>query len=247
MLTAQILTGSDPDAPVAAREGEPDCARCGNKRFLIDEAGGLVPCPACGVAAAWKLRSLQAYGSQSGRTREQTFDNYQTALNGKPLPALVECLAAARTFAQSLSGWFIIHGKSGNGKTHLCSAVYNAICQTTPAIFITMPELLQSLKERMDSESGGESYSARLQKYQAVAVLILDDVGTERGSAWSDAVLFQIVDYRYRNRLPAMFATNLDPYDDDAFDGRVIDRWTDTEFSVVIDNPAPSFRQRKKR
>jgi DNA replication protein DnaC len=75
-------------------------------------------------------------------------------------------------------------------------------------------------------------------------VLILDDLGAETGSAWSDGVLFEILDYRYRNRLPTMIATNVAP---DDFDPRIASRMQDRSFCTVIENAAPDFRRRPKK
>jgi DNA replication protein DnaC len=241
---AEVIDGTCRALPA---DGGPACDYCENRRYILDDAGTLKPCPHCGTANGWKAQKLAAYSSRTGRAQEQTFQNFNTAPVGRPDASLTLCLGAAQAFAADLDGWLVIHGKPGNGKSHLCAAVANElIAHGTSVIFVTMPDLLESLKALMDG-AGDESTSDRLQTYKTVPVLILDDLGAEKRSEWSEMTLFELVDYRYRNRLPMMIATNLDPNNKDDFDPRVVDRWTDRELSVVVPNNAASWRQREMK
>jgi DNA replication protein DnaC len=229
------------DMPNAANAG--DCPRCQNHRWLIDDVGRLTPCPDCGVAIEWRAQSLKTYSSHVGRAEQQTFDNFNVAVKGRDNPSLQLCLDAAKQFAEQPEGFLLIHGQPGNGKSHLCAAVANHVrAAGVPVIFITMPELCSSLKATFDDDAE-QTTTERTNVYKTAPVLILDDIGAEKRSEWSEVVLFELIDYRYRNRLPTMFVTNLDPRDRHAFDWRVVDRWTDHEIALVVHNAAPSHRQ----
>ncbi len=106
-----------------------------------------------------------------------------------------------------------------------------------------MPDLLASLKLAMDLQANTEqeSYSGRMQLFKTAPVLILDDLGAETGSNWSDGVMFEILDYRYRNRLPTMIVTNCAL---DEFDPRIASRMQDTSLCTLVENAAPDFRKR---
>lgn len=243
----------DPDAAVDARDSEPNCTRCGNKRFILQEVwkdGRLletrqVPCPVCGVAQQWLVDSVKAYSSRSSQSQQQTFDNFKTSFKGEDDEFLAECYQDARDFAAHPDNrWLVLWGERGSGKSHLCAAVDNDLNNTgRPSLFITMPDLIASLRQAMDLQSNTEqeSYSGRMNAFKTAPVLILDDLGAETGSAWSDGVLFEILDYRYRNRLPTMIATNVNP---DNFDPRIASRMQDTSLSVIIENASPDFRRR---
>ncbi len=161
---------------------------------------------------------------------------------------LKRCLRASEKFADDPTGqWLVLWGERGSGKSHLCAAVDNHLYQTrTPSLFITMPDLLASLRQAMEFEKNTEqeSYSGRMKLFKTAPVLILDDLGAETGSAWSDGVLFEILDYRHRNRLPTMIATNIAP---DDFDPRIASRMQDRAFCTVLENAAPDFRRRPKK
>ena len=138
-----------------------------------------------------------------------------------------------------------MYGPPGSGKSHLCAAVRNALGQRGKAsVFVSMPDLLESLKALMDAEGDRETYTGRLEKYQRAPLLILDDIGAEKRSDWSESVLFEIVDFRYRNKLASLFVTNLDPFSPDDFDPRVVSRWTDAQLSMVVHNGAPDYRHK---
>ncbi len=236
---------ADPDAKVAPRDGGPDCDYCGNKRFVLGADNQPKPCPKCDVAQKWKVESLKPFSSRNEVSARQTFFNYRTTFKGDEDDILMDCLHTAEDFANAPQGkWLVMWGERGAGKSHLCAAVDNHLQQGgTPSLFITMPDLLASLRQAMDLQTNTEqeTYSGRMNLFQKAPVLILDDLGAETGSAWSDGVLFQILDYRYRNRLPTMIATNINP---DNFEPRVASRLQDTSLCIVIENAAPDFRRR---
>lgn len=243
----------DPDASVDARNNEPDCTRCGNKRFILQEVwhhGTLVethqvPCPVCGVAQQWKVDSVKAFSSRSSQSVRQTFFNFKATFSDGEDDILAACLHDAEAFAAHPDErWLVIWGERGSGKSHLCAAVDNELNATgRPSLFITMPDLIASLRQAMDLQSNTEqeSYSGRMNAFKNAPVLILDDLGAETGSAWSDGVLFEILDYRYRNRLPTMIASNVNP---DHFDPRIASRIQDTSLSTVIENASADYRRR---
>ena len=226
--------------------GEPDCLHCQNMRFVIGSDGALRPCEHCGVAQQRKVRSLESYSSRSGIALKQSFDNFKVAdADPRQARVLALCKEAALDFAHVPDGqWLVLWGERGSGKSHLCAAAANhLIGQGAPALFITMPDLIAALKQAMELQSNTEqeTYSGRMNLFKTAPVLILDDLGAESNSAWSDGVLFEILDYRYRNRLATMIATNVPP---DRFEPRIASRMQDKEFCTVLQNSAQDYRKR---
>lgn len=233
------------DKPIPPRDGAEPCAYCKNLRYVIGANGEMTPCPKCGAPRQWKVDALKAYSSLSGVATNQTLFNFKTAFKGAKDDGLVNCLQAAEDFAEHPDQrWLVMWGERGSGKSHLCAAVANHLIGAgTPALFITAPDLLAALKEAMDLQTNTEqeSYSGRLKMVKIAPVLILDDLGAESASAWSDGVIFEVIDYRYRQRLPTMIATNVSL---DEFDPRVASRMQDAAFVTVVENAAPDFRRR---
>jgi DNA replication protein DnaC len=236
---------SSPDARIEPVDGGPDCDYCLNRRYVLDGQGNPKPCPQCSVAQMWKVDAIDSFSSRVGIAIRQTFTNFKTAFNGTEDERLVDCLQAAEDFANHPEDhWLILWGDRGNGKSHLCAAVANHLINAhVPALFISMPDLLAALKQAMDLQANTEqeSYSGRMQLFKTAPVLVLDDLGAETGSNSSGGVMFEILDYRYRNRLPTMIVTNCAL---DEFDPRIASRMQDTSLCTVIENAAPDFRRR---
>ena len=57
----------------------------------------------------------------------------------------------AQTFARTLSGWLLLLGSYGLGKTHLAAAIANfAVSMGVPTLFLTVPDLLDWLRYSYD-------------------------------------------------------------------------------------------------
>jgi DNA replication protein DnaC len=70
--------------------------------------------------------------------------------------------------------------------------------------------------------------------------LILDDFGTQNATAWAQEKLFQIINYRYTNKLPTVITTNLML---DEIEGRIRSRLQDDDFVRHVRISAPDYRR----
>jgi DNA replication protein DnaC len=76
-------------------------------------------------------------------------------------------------------------------------------------------------------------------------LLILDDVGQEKGSTWVWEQLYILINRRYETLLPTIFTTNLDP-------GQWTSRWGGaiasriTGMSLIIPLKGIDYRSKKK-
>lgn len=110
--------------------------------------------------------------------------------------------------AEHLNGWLYLQGGSGCGKTHLAAAAANyAVGMGVPTLFLTVPDLLDTLRAAYDSED--TTFERRFDEIRNAQLLVLDDFGTQNASGWAREKLFQVVNFRYINRLPTIVTTNL--------------------------------------
>jgi len=145
----------------------------------------------------------------------------------------------AYKYAQSLQGWLLLQGGFGSGKTHLAAAIANhAVSLGVPTIFQTVPDLLEKLRSAYGEP--GVSFQDRLDQIQSVQLLILDDFGTQNATGWAQEKLFQIINYRYINRLSTVVTTNLSL---DEIEGRIRSRLQDVELVKRISISAPDYRR----
>lgn len=124
------------------------------------------------------------------------------------LPPAVVTWAMRGTSAQGL----YLAGQVGTGKTHTAWAAVAAWCAQTgtfPAaapgvIFTRMTDLLDDLRP-------GEDSRQRVRQCQHAALLVIDDLGAEKASDWTQERLYSIVDERYVRCLPLIVTGNLPP------------------------------------
>jgi len=145
----------------------------------------------------------------------------------------------ARQYASGLEGWLLIQGGYGCGKTHLAAAIANfAVSMGVATLFLTVPDLLDTLRFSYDSED--TTFEERFEEIRDAALLVLDDFGTQNATAWAREKLFQIINYRYINKLPLVVTTNLDL---DEIEARIRSRLADPELVGNIRISAPDYRQ----
>ncbi len=145
----------------------------------------------------------------------------------------------ARQYAGSLAGWMLLQGGFGCGKTHLAAAIANFVVgMGVPTLFLTVPDLLDTLRFSYDSED--TTFEQRFDEIRNAPLLVLDDFGTQNATAWAQEKLFQIVNYRYINKLPLVVTTNLDL---DEIEARIRSRLADPELVSSVRIVAPDYRR----
>ena len=173
---------------------------------------------------------------------EQTFESFSLR-KGEKLPAeqvrsLEDALKAAREFAEHPSGWLMLGGSYGVGKTHLAAAIANhRYSQGHTVTFVSVPDLLDHLRATF-SPSSTVSYDRRFNQIRGAPLLVLDDLGTEAMTPWVREKLYQLFGYRFDAKLPTVITSASTP---DKIDAR-IRAWTDRELCVRRLITAPSYR-----
>lgn len=90
-------------------------------------------------------------------------------------------------------------GKSGTGKTHL------AMCLAKDgANYRRLPDIFREVRTDFNSEQ------KTIDRYGAVKLLIIDEVGRQKFSTFEKNLFFEIIDKRWNNVLPTTLITNLD-------------------------------------
>jgi DNA replication protein DnaC len=144
----------------------------------------------------------------------------------------------AQQFAKSLDGWLLLQGDYGCGKTHLAAAIANFVVSLgVPTLFITVPDLLDTL--RFAYQDPRATFEGRFEEIRQAPLLVLDDFGTQNATNWAQEKLFQIINYRYINRLPLVVTTNLTLGE---IEGRIRSRLEDPELVTTAHILAPDHR-----
>jgi len=171
-----------------------------------------------------------------------TFENFQprglVGLYPQQADSLELAFNQAHHFAQNLTGWLLLQGGYGCGKTHLAAAIANfAVDMGIPTLFITVPDLLDSL--RFAYQDPEATFEERFDQIRQAPLLVMDDFGTQNATPWAQEKIFQILNYRYINHLPLVVTTNLSV---EYLEGRIQSRLTDPQLVTRVEILAPDYR-----
>lgn len=107
------------------------------------------------------------------------------------------------------AGILVLHGNIGTGKTHQAYGALRRIAEAGPRNFqmiaTTAPDLYGLLRPG-GSDKGSEHELKRLMQ---IPLLLLDDLGTEKLSEFTEEATYRIVNHRYNESLPLLITTNL--------------------------------------
>ncbi len=146
---------------------------------------------------------------------EMTFETFEivSGLSREEKRRLQQAMETALTYADdphalNESGWLLIRGDYGTGKTHLAAAIANErVRQGQPALFVVVPDLLDHLRAAFAPHST-QSYDQRFDEVRHAPFLVLDDLGTESATPWAQEKLYQLFNYRYVAKLPTVVTTS---------------------------------------
>lgn len=97
----------------------------------------------------------------------------------------------------------LLYGTVGTGKSFLASCIGNALLdRQVPVAATNFPRLLNLLQGTYEKQS-------ILDRLSIYKLLILDDLGVERDSAYAEEQIFNIIDARSSSKLPVIVTTNL--------------------------------------
>lgn len=173
------------------------------------------------------------------------FENFEprgrVGLWPRQADSLEQAYNQCRLYSQHLNGWLVLQGGYGCGKTHLAAAIANfAVDVGVPTLFITVPDMLDEL--RFSYNDPQSSFEEKFERIRQAPFLILDDFGTQNATSWAQEKLFQIINYRYTNRLPLVVTTNLSDKD---IEDRIQSRLNNPDLVTVVKILAPDFRNPK--
>jgi DNA replication protein DnaC len=235
--------------------GDPNCPHCGGAGYVRmdlplghEKFGKLESCVCRAKDVVQSARTRLFAMSNLDGLRHLKFENFNTTGNKKAefiteqeVKNLHDALEICINYTQSKKGWLLLEGKFGAGKTHLAAAIANdAVDKGIPTLFITVPDLLDSLRFAFDSKE--TTFEERFEEIRNASLLVLDDFGTHNATPWAQEKLFQILNYRYVNKLSTVVTTNLSL---DDIEGRVRSRLQDEEFVQHVRFITPDHRRPK--
>jgi DNA replication protein DnaC len=233
--------------------GDPDCPHCGGVGYLRMDVpvshpdfGKLQICVCRHKDITERVRQRLFTLSRLDELTSLTFESFKPrgrkGLGEFQANSLEMAFNQSRYYAQNLDGWLLLEGDPGSGKTHLGAAVANyAVGMGVPTLFLTIPDLLDSLRASFDSKN--VNFEERFDEIRTAKLLVMDDFGTQNATPWAQEKLFQIINYRYINKLATVVTTNLSL---DEIEERISSRLSDPELVTRCRINAPDYRHPMK-
>ncbi len=221
-----------------------ECAECKNKgaiAFLEDgfERHRICKC----MKVRDTLRRIRLSGL-SELFRTNTFQNFETTE-----PFQKHMKESALEFVKAKSGFFVVCGQTGCGKTHICTAIVGGmIIQGLSARYFVWREESSILKSHtVDAE-----YKELIEPYKQTDVLYIDDLFKTKDitdiSSADVKLAFELIDYRCRNHLITIISTEWTMPQlvqiDEAIAGRIMQMSKGYRFTVGKD-PKKNYRLRE--
>ena len=148
------------------------------------------------------IQKMKSAGLQDRTFYNYTFDHCDASQeNAVYAKRYVEHFSEMVQTGQGLLFW----GNVGTGKTFLAGCIVNALLeQKIPVLMTSFPKILNALGGLYSSERN--EYLASLNRY---TLLVIDDMGIERGSQYTIETIYTVIDERYKSGKPFIITTNI--------------------------------------
>ncbi len=190
------------------------CKKCQGTGWLLEDAGRAQVAKRCSCFIdRWK-QSLLDQANIPRRYQACRLDNFEVH-NDSHRDALKISRQFVKNYpAQDVGLVFI--GPCGVGKTHLAAAIIQELMRTKDAscIFYDFRDLIREIQSTFTSESTLSESDVIAPVFQS-EVLVLDELGAKRTSAWVEETVFYIINHRYNHKKMTLFTTNYPDTEDE--------------------------------
>lgn len=143
--------------------------------------------------------------------RDRTFDNFVASSDEQRY-----ALDLAREFSDNFwskhykqGSFMVFGGDPGTGKSHLAIATTPSVMSRGTAMYVRAADVIRRVRAtwRRDSEQTEEDVITLFGR--DLDLLIVDEVGVQRGTEDEQMILFDVLDRRYAELRPTILLTNL--------------------------------------
>lgn len=141
----------------------------------------------------------------------------------------------------------LLCGASGRGKTTLGMAVANNLIRDCVGVrYMPYRDEITRLKQELTVKDDGYAYNEHMQRLKTAKVLFIDDMLKGKITESDINIMYEIINYRYLDRLPIIISTEMLPSDllnfDEAIGSRIMEMCKG--FVITFDSSIPNYRMR---
>lgn len=178
---------------------------------------------------------------------KKTFKDFETFNEEKLIQAKQKAARYIKEFdsiKKSRSNSFLLCGLSGRGKTTLGIIIANNLLNQCIGVrYMPYRDEITKLKQVITDDI---NYSDRINRLKTAKVLFIDDLFKGKITESDINIVYEIINYRYLERLPMIISTEMIPSElleqDEAIGGRILEMCKGN--AVVFDNNTQNYRLR---
>lgn len=151
-----------------------------------------------------RVSRLKKASLMDEKFREATFASFRVDKDNSRNLRLCKRFADAFDEMVEKNQGLLMWGDVGTGKTHMAACIANNLLgRGIPVVMTSLVKLLEVIQGGEDRES---DIIARM---NSAKLVIFDDLGAERSTDYALEKVYNIIDSRYRRKLPMIVTTNL--------------------------------------
>jgi DNA replication protein DnaC len=184
------------------------CGRCRGTGYLLVPAGSSSVAQPCSCRYLDERIALFNATGLPAMIARATFESYKPHQDDQ-----IKAKAKAEEFAKKYRAdrqayGLLFYGPPGTGKTHLLAAIarYLTLEKGVPCRYAELMLLLSDIRSGIAAQTRG--YLDILRPLTNAPVLVIDELGKERGTDWERSMLDELISRRYNAGLTTLFATN---------------------------------------
>lgn len=216
------------------------CPVCNGTGWRLVAEGGQQVARRCGCFFERRAELLWEQARIPKRYRNCSLANFEVH-NDSHRDALKICRQFVKNYpAQDVGLLFI--GPCGVGKTHLAVAVIRELIETknVPCAFYDFRELIRDIQSTFTPDSNLTESDILAPVFEQ-EVLVLDELGAKRTTAWVEETVFYIINQRYNQKKLTIFTSNYLDTEEEA-DGR--DSFYKKDGDTLVDRIGVRLRSR---
>lgn len=193
-----------------------------------------------------KIRKLRAASLMDAQFAISTFDNFKvTKYNKKNFGLCRRYAEKFDTMVENNQG-LLLWGNVGTGKSFAAACIANYLLEhQVPVMMTSFVKLLETVQSAKTDESD------IIRRLNRAKLVIFDDLGAERSTDYALEKVYNIVDSRYRARLPMILTSNLTlaemQEETDIRYMRIYDRVFETCYPMQFTGPSLRKQEAAKR